>query len=372
VSKHKDGEMTTGTHRTVTANGQRIHLVEQGEGPLVLLISHGFPESWHSWRHQLPAVAEAGYRAVAPDMRGYGRSSKPTRIDEYRVTELVADCVGVVEALGESTAVIVGHDWGSMVAWTAAWTRPEVFRAVIGMSVPFGGRGLLPIAGAASLGELPPRDVHRLIAGPEKLFYQEYWVQPAALEAEMEADPRGFFGALYYSFSGAPYPPDYEPLDPLNVSADAVMEFTRAGGACMTPGTKFRDGLISPEEMPGWLAEDLDFYVGEFERTGLTGPLNWYRCMDLDWELLARYEGRPVEVPAMFIGSDLDVATLWGADAIARFGETVPRLVETVMLQNCGHWMTREQPEQTNEAILRFLGTLDRSVLDTHQVRLAH
>jgi pimeloyl-ACP methyl ester carboxylesterase len=355
--------MSTATHGTVRANGQRIHLVEQGTGPIVLLV-HGFPESWHSWRHQLAPIADAGFRAVAVDMRGYGRSSKPPHIHDYRVIELVADCVGVVEALGESTAVIAGHDWGSMVAWTAAWTRPGVFRAVVGMSVAFGGRGLLPIAGASSLGEVPPHEVHRVIAGPDKLFYQEYSVQPGALEAEMEADPHGFFRDLYYSFSGDPYPPEYEPLDVLTVSPEQVLEFTRAGGAVIEPGSKFRDGLIAPDPIPDWLADDLDFYVAEFERTGLTAPLNWYRAIPLDWELLAPYEGKPIEVPAMFIGSDLDVATLWGAESISRFPETVPHLTETVILRGCGHWMTREQPEQTNEALLRFLNGLDRSALD--------
>jgi pimeloyl-ACP methyl ester carboxylesterase len=129
---------------------------------------------------------------------------------------------------------------------------------------------------------------------------------------------------------------------------------TRSGGACLNPGAKFRDGLVSPDPMPGWLAEDLHFYVEEYERTGIRSALNWYRCVDLDWELLAPFEGKPIKVPAMFIGSDLDVATLWGAEAIARFPETIPNCTETVILRNCGHWFTREQPEETNEAILRF------------------
>src|SRR4051794_1936288 len=189
----------TWAHKTVSANGQRIHLVEHGEGPLVLLI-HGFPESWHSWSLQIPALAAAGYRVVAPDMRGYGRSSKPADVEAYAVTELVADCVGIVEALGERQAVIIGHDWGSMVAWTAAWTRPDVFRAVIGVSVAFGGRGLLPIAGASSLGELKPSEAHRLVAGPDKAFYQEIWLEGDGLAAEAEPDVYEFFRDQFYSF----------------------------------------------------------------------------------------------------------------------------------------------------------------------------
>jgi pimeloyl-ACP methyl ester carboxylesterase len=341
------------SHRTVTANGQRIHLVEQGRGPRVLLV-HGFPESWYSWRHQLGALADAGFRAVAPDMRGYGRSSKPSRVDDYRITELVADCVGIVEALGESTSVVVGHDWGAMVAWTAAWTRPDVFRAVAGLSVPFGGRGVIPIAGASSHGELRPRDVHRLIAG-DGLFYQEYWSIPGALQAELDADAYGFLRDLYFSFSAAPYPADYQPPDLATIASDEVLALVRASGACLARGARMRDGLVAPETLPPWLADDLDFYVAEFERTGIESALNWYRCLDLDWELLAPYQDRPIEVPALFIGSDIDVATLWGVDAIRRFPQTVPLLTESVILRGCGHWLTREQPAETSETLVRFL-----------------
>ena len=151
-------------HLNLHIGDQRIHAVEQGEGPLVLLV-HGFPESWHSWQHQITAIAAAGYRAVAPDMRGYGRSSKPARIDDYRVTALVDDLVGLVEVLGYESAVVIGHDWGAMVAWTAAWTRPDIFRGVGALSVPFGGRGLLPVTGVSTYGELSPHATHRAIVG---------------------------------------------------------------------------------------------------------------------------------------------------------------------------------------------------------------
>src|ERR1700730_1388099 len=152
--------------RTVAANNQRIHLVEAGEGPLVLFV-HGFPELWYSWRHQLSALADAGYRAVAGDPPGADRSSKPPHIHDYRITELVADLVGVVEALGETTATVVGHDWGAPVAWTAAWTRPEVFTSVVGLS-PWGGRGLMALP-SSPFGERPQSEVERWIAGPDLL-----------------------------------------------------------------------------------------------------------------------------------------------------------------------------------------------------------
>lgn len=350
--------MSDWTHRSVQANGQRIHLVEQGEGPIVLMV-HGFPEFWHSWANQIPAIAAAGYRAVAVDMRGYGRSSKPKEVEAYTITELVNDCVGVVEALGEEQAVIVGHDWGSMIAWTCAWTRPDVFRAVVGMSVPFGGRGLLPLAGISSLGELKPTEADREAAG-DRVFYQEVWLDGDGLAAEAEPDMYEFFRDQLFSFSGSPYPPEFEAPEILEADIEEVKQGIKTGGAIVDHGAKFREALISPPDpMPKWLADNVDAYAAEFERTGLEKPLNWYRNLDRDWEELAPYEGKPVEVPAMFIGADLDVATLWGAESIQKFPETVPNLVETHIIEGCGHWLTLEKPEETNEAILRFLGEID-------------
>src|SRR5580704_10339569 len=134
--------MTIGatTQRSIEANGIRLHIAEQGEGPLVVLC-HGFPESWYSWRHQIAALAEAGFHAVAPDMRGYGLTDRPEAIDQYSLLHLVGDVDGLIDALGEHTAVVVGHDWGAPVAWHAALMRPDRFRGVIGLSVPYRQRG---------------------------------------------------------------------------------------------------------------------------------------------------------------------------------------------------------------------------------------
>lgn len=346
-------------HATVLNGDQRLHVVVRGEGPLVLMV-HGFPEAWFCWREQIDAVAAQGYRVAAPDMRGYGRSGKPPAVEDYTVMKLVDDCAAVVDALGYTEATIVGHDWGSMVAWTAAWTRPETFTAVIGMSVAFGGRGLIPIAGFDSFGARRPTEVQRAIAGPDKVFYQEYWTRDGALEGELEADPRGFLRDQYYSFSAGPYPPDAEAPDPFASTPDQIAEQTRSGGACLDPGATMRDGLLTPDPIPDWLAADLDDYVGEFERTGLRCPLNWYRAMDLSWEELAPFEGRPVEVPALFVGADLDVATQWSTESVAAFDSTVPHHRPTVMLRGCGHWFTRERPAETSAAIIDFLEGLDR------------
>ena len=177
----------------MAANGIRLHVVEEGEGPLVLLV-HGFPESWYSYRHQLDALAAAGYRAVAIDVRGYGRSSKPTEIDAYRMVRKVADNVELVHALGETQAVVVGHDWGAPIAWTSALLRPDVFRGVAGLSVPY-----------SPPSEHRPSDVFRMMAGDEE-FYIEYFQQPGRAEAEIEADVRRWLLGFYFS------PPETRPL----------------------------------------------------------------------------------------------------------------------------------------------------------------
>jgi epoxide hydrolase A/B len=341
--------------RTVRANGQRIHVRIAGSSGPIVLLCHGFPESWYSWRHQLDALASAGFRAVAMDMRGYGRSSKPAEVAAYRITELVADCVGVVEALGESTAVIVGHDFGAPVAWTAAWTRPDMFRAVVGLSLPFGGRGMAALPGNP-LGELPPSVAHRELAGPDMLFYQEYFSLPGDVMArEVEEDVRAWLTAGLYSMSAArPLPPELAGVDLTALPEDMLREFVR-GAMCVPRGSTFAGLLQLPEKLPAWLSQDLDFYVAEFEHSGLTGPLNYYRNTELNWEVLGEYQGKPVTVPAMFIGGDRDVATIWSQQAIAQASETVTDLRGSIILRDCGHWIMQEQPDAVNKELLVFL-----------------
>jgi pimeloyl-ACP methyl ester carboxylesterase len=317
---------------------------------------HGFPESWYSWRHQLDALAGAGYRAVAMDMRGYGRSSKPAEVAAYRITELVEDCVGVVHALGESTAVIVGHDWGSPVAWTAAWTHPEVFRVVAALSVPFGGRGLMALPGDP-FGDIRPSVANRELAGPDLLFYQEYFcLSGGVAEREIEEDVRTWLiGGLYSLSADAPLPPGLAGVDLTALPEDMLPEFVRSA-MCLPPGTSFGSQMQQPEKLPAWLGEDdLNFYVAELEYSGLTGPLNYYRNVELDWELLAGYQGKPVTVPSLFIGGDRDVVTIWGQQAIARAGEALMDVRGSVIVPNCGHWIQQEHPEAVNKELVAFL-----------------
>lgn len=316
-------------HRTVDSPAGRLHLVEQGTGPLVLLV-HGFPESWYSWRHQLPALAAAGYRAVAIDVRGYGRSSRPAAADAYRMLDLVEDNVCAVHALGEEKAVVVGHDWGSNIAAASALLHPEVFRAVGLLSVPY-----------APPGGPRPTDVFGRIGGPEEEFYVSYFQEPGRAEAEIEPGVRGWLAGFYAALSADTMPAPGAP-DP---------HFVARGG-------RLRDRFPAGR-LPAWLSEDdLDVYAGEFERTGLTGALNRYRNMDRDWEDLAPHRGAPVEQPSLFIGGTLDASTTWMADAIDAYPSTLPALSGSHLLEGCGHWIQQERPDEVNGLLTEWLAAL--------------
>ncbi|MET9764846.1 alpha/beta hydrolase [Streptomyces sp. NPDC006372] len=314
-------------HRLVPSPAGRIHLVEQGDGPLVLLL-HGFPESWYAWRHQLPALAAAGYRAVAVDVRGYGRSSRPAAVDAYRMLELVADNVAVVEALGERSAVVVGHDWGATIAATSALVRPEVFRAVGLLSVPY-----TPPGGPR------PSEVFARMGGEEE-FYVSYFQRPGRAEAEVEPDVRGWLAGFYAALSAGTTPES----DP---------HFVTRGG-------RLRDRFPAGR-LPRWLSEaDLDVFAGEFERTGMTGALNRYRTMDRDWQDLAGYAGAPVTQPSLFMGGALDASMTWLADAIEAYPATLPGLMGCHVLDDCGHFTQQERPDETNRILVDWLSALDR------------
>jgi pimeloyl-ACP methyl ester carboxylesterase len=293
-----------------------IHLVEEGSGPLVLLV-HGFPELWYSWRHQLPVLAAAGYRAVAIDVRGYGRSARPKEVAAYSMRALVADNVHVVHALGERTATIVGHDWGSPIAANSALLEPETFSAVALLSVPYSPRG-----------DFRPTDAFALAGGDEE-FYVSYFQEPGRAEAEIEPDVRSWLTGFY------------------TASADV---FT------IPPGARMSDRFPTGHALPSWLTEaDLDVYAGEFERTGLTGALNRYRNVDRDWEDLEDQDGAPIEQPSLFIGGELDASTTWLADAIANHPKTLPGLVSQHILAGAGHWLQQERSGEVNRLLTEWL-----------------
>jgi len=340
-------------HRSLDVNGVRIHAVEQGTGPLVILV-HGFPELWYSWRHQIAALADAGYRAVAIDQRGYGSSSKFWRTDAYRVLRLVDDLTGLVAALGASQAVLIGHDWGAPVVWTAAWLHPQLFRGVIGMSVPFSGRGLIALPGNP-FGERPPHEIHKVIAGPGLDFYQVYFSTLDPIINEIEEDLRGWVRDLMWSVSG-----DALAQAGFTLQGQDPVELIRSGALCLTPGQRMRDRFASPQVMPPWLTEeDLGVYVDALERGGFSGPLSYYYNLENNWHDLAGQAGKPLIVPALFIGGEYDVATWWGAEAIERAPEVMPNWLGSRVIKGAGHWIQQERAEESNHAILEFLRALD-------------
>ena len=315
--------------RTIETNGIHLHIAEQGEGPLVVLC-HGFPESWYSWRHQLAALSAAGFRAVAPDMRGYGCSDRPEAIDQYTLFHLVGDMVGLLDAIGAEQAVIAGHDWGAPVAWHAALLRPDRFRAVIGLSVPFWPRR--PIKPTSAM---PRRD--------DAMFYQLYFQEPGVAEVELERDARQTIVKLLFAASG----------DMPRGGGGVVGMVPRDGG--------FLTGMPSPATLPAWLSEaDVDFYAGEFKRTGFRGGLNWYRNIDRNWELMAPFAGAKVTVPALYMAGDRDLVVAFrGMDQIiANLTHNVTQLRGTIMLPGCGHWTQQERASEVNAAIIDFLRRL--------------
>jgi pimeloyl-ACP methyl ester carboxylesterase len=319
-------------HRFVEVSGIRMHIAEAGEGPLVLLC-HGFPESWYSWRHQLTALAEAGYHAVAPDMRGYGQTDRPGPIDQYTLFHLVGDMIGLLDGLEAPKAVIVGHDWGAPVAWHAALFRPDRFRGVVGLSVPF-----VPRRGKRPTSAMPQTK--------ESLFYQLYFQEPGVAEAELEKDTNATIRKLLVGASG-----------------DAGASEPWQG----TPGMVSRQsGLLGrsdpPSTLPSWLTEaDVDFYAAEFQRTGFRGGLNWYRNVDRNWELLMPWTGAQVTVPALYIAGDRDLVVRFpGMDRLLpALKMLVPRLREKTMLTGCGHWTQQERPKEVSDKVLEFLKALE-------------
>jgi pimeloyl-ACP methyl ester carboxylesterase len=318
-------------HRTIEANGIPIHLAEAGSGPVVLLC-HGFPESWYSWRHQLKALAEAGYRAVAPDMRGYGQTGQPEAIDQYTLFHLVGDIVGVLDALSAPEAVVVGHDWGAPVAWHCALLRPDRFRAVAGLSVPFRPRG-------------PTRPTSVMPQSESSLFYQLYFQAPGVAEAELGRDPRATIRRLLYSGSG-----DVPRGSDNTLGDQAPGMVPRTGG--------FLTRTIDPPTLPAWLTEaDIDVFAGEFARSGFRGGLNWYRNIDRNWELLAPFAGAKVTVPALYIAGDRDLVVKFPRmdQLIANLKQFVPNLTKTIMLPGCGHWTQQERADEVNAALIAFL-----------------
>ena len=333
ATPRREGPMGGTTQRTVECNGIRLNIAERGEGPLVLLV-HGFPETWYSWRHQIAALADAGFHVVAPDLRGFGMSEAPQAIDQYTILHLVGDMVGILDALGTASAVIVGHDWGASIAWQAALARPDRFRAVAALSVPFRPRGKAPPT------TLMPRT-------ETAQFYQLYFQEPGPAEAELGRDPRATLRNMLFGASGD------------GAAAAAGKSVPNLG---MVPrGGGFLQGPGAPATLPSWISErDVDAYGEAFRRSGFRGGLNYYRNLDRNWEITAALAGLKVTVPALYIAGDRDfVLTFPGTDqVIAGMRSHVPGLRGVRMLPGCGHWTQQERPDDVSAALVEFVRAL--------------
>jgi pimeloyl-ACP methyl ester carboxylesterase len=322
---------TEPTLRIIEANGIKIRIAEMGKGPLVLFL-HGFPESWYSWRHQLPALAKAGYHAVAPDLRGYGKSDKPAAVEDYDIRHLAGDAVGVLDALGEKTAVLVGHDWGSLVAWNTIMLHPDRFTGLVPMSVPYSGRP-----------SVSPVETWKKTFG-ENFFYVLYFQEPGAAEAEFDKEPREFLSRLYLSPDSPRDPPEI--TDPKRSAGGWIRRWGKAKG------------------LPPWLTQkELDYYVAEFTESGFRGGINFYRNFHRNWEITPELTDRTIPQPVHFIAGAQD-GVIGGANAEQlqkSMSGVATDLRGVTLVPGAGHWVQQEKPAETNAAILGFLAGLSKS-----------
>ncbi len=310
--------------RFIQSNGITMRIAEMGEGPLVVLV-HGWPESWYSWRHQLKALSEAGYHAVAPDMRGYGKTDKPKNIEDYDIKHLTADVAGIVDAMGEEKAFLVGHDWGSIVTWNTMLLYPEKFKALVSMSVPYRGRATSS-----------PIDSMRK-ALRDNFLYIMYFQEWNVAEREFDNDPYGVLSRLYTS-----------PDTPL---ADPEITDPKRGAGGWIP----RRG--APLERPSWLSkEDLDYYVKEFTEAGFRGGINYYRNMHRNWEITPELAGKKVTAPVTFLAGEKDVVIRGASAEQLEKGmkSVVPNLQAVTLIPNVGHWVQQENAEATNKIMIDF------------------
>lgn len=314
---------------TVQSGEVSLRVAVEGSGPLVLMV-HGWPESWYSWRRQMQPVAAAGFTAAALDVRGYGGSSRPHPVEAYAMEHMIADLQAVADALGGGRAILIGHDWGGPIVWNSALADPVRFRAVAGLSIPYVGRGkesFLTI-------------MKRVFTDQGRFFYIVYFQDEGVAEAAFEADVRSALRKVYYSICGE--------------APDGTWP------AAKKHGDPLLDGLVDPDPFPAWLTEaDIDYFVSEFERSGFRGPFNRYRNFDRDFAYLARYGGRRIEQPALFIAGTRDMGVrMSGPDFESRMREHIPDLRGVHWLEGCGHWTQQERPDEVNRLLLDWLAAL--------------
>jgi len=322
--------MTPRRQFTLEVRDLQMAVSEQGEGPLVLLC-HGFPETSWSWRHQQQALADAGYRAVAPDLRGYGATVGPAGPEQCDVVSLTDDLVALVEALGCSQCHLVGHDFGALLSWHAAALRPDIFCTVTCLSVGFP---------SFLTGPVPPLSILADRMGGA-FHYILYFQQPGVAEAELEADVRGTLAKIFWASSGD-----------ASEAASITFQPTASGRS-----TLLADSPLPPAGALPWLTdEDLDVYEAAFLARGFEGALSWYRAMDVGWRNLGDRRSRKVNVPALYIVGTRDVVYRTTGGLLARMKDAVPNLERIVTLEGCGHWTQQERPTEVSAALVEFLG----------------
>ncbi len=311
-------------HRTIKTNGINMHIGEAGAGfPVIFL--HGFAELWYSWRHQLPAIAAAGYHAVAPDFRGFGQTDVPQKVESYSTKNRAADVIGLLDALYAEKAILVGNDWGSGLAWALAQLYPERIAAMFHLNIAYAPRGNKP----------PTASIAKFAKG--RFNFALHFQEPGVAEAEFEKDVKASIRRFLYAFSGEAPPETIKYL---------FME--------KKPHTDVLEGMPEPEKLPAWLTEaDIDYYATEYSRTGFRGPLNMYRSMDRDWQELPPVGTGEVAQPTLFMGGRKDPTVIYAPfDPMIK---AVPKPRKIIFLENVGHWVQQEAVEAVNQELIEFL-----------------
>ncbi|XP_004298141.1 PREDICTED: bifunctional epoxide hydrolase 2-like [Fragaria vesca subsp. vesca] len=313
-------------HRTVRVNGINMHVAEKGQGQVVLLI-HGFPELWYSWRHQIQSLASLGYRAVAPDLRGFGDTDAPADASSYTCFHVVGDLIALLDTVAgdQKKVFVVGHDWGALIAWYLCLFRPDRVKALVNLSVQYF-----------------PRNPQRKILESMKAAYGEdyhFCKFSEFLPGEIEAE--------------------FAQIGTARVIRE-FLTYRHPGPLFLPKGKGFGHPSDSPIALPSWLSEaDVNYYVGKFEKKGFTGGINYYRNSDRNWELLAPWTGAQVKVPVKYIVGDQDLVynSLGAKDYIhnGEFKKYVPFLEEVVIMEGVAHFINQEKGDEISKHIHDFI-----------------
>ena len=319
----------------IDTNGITLRAAVEGEGPLIIMV-HGCPESWFSWRRQIPVIAEAGYKVVAIDVRGYGGSDKPHAIEEYTLKKIGADIIGIIDFFEEDQAILIGHDWGGPIVWYTSLLNENRISAVAGLSVPYFPQR-----------EVSPLDAFEVIY-KDKFFYQLYFQKEGVAESEFEPDLRKYLESTYFSIDARGMKKQFEnPLNAMNKG----------------PNAKYLDDVVEFESYPDWINEDeMNYLINEFENSGMRGPLNRYRAQRIDFEELKDFRDKKLKQPAALMVGSLDPVNFFIGDGYKDtehlkevFEPVYENLIKTELIKDVGHWTQQEAPEEVNRFLLDFL-----------------